>query len=194
MFIATVIASAGILQAAQIGWNAGGGSGLGTDAYIYAMTGSASDYTAVLNLLSTGGINDFQSYYNGLDHADTGTYGANSHVALGAGATVNGMFTYSSPGAYGLPDSFAGGSVQNVFFVILDASTVAAANNYSVSVLLSNTLPPSGTQNYAATWAAWGGPGVNGNGTWMPIIPEPTTMVVMAAGIAALGLRRRFRK
>ncbi|MCL2104304.1 MAG: PEP-CTERM sorting domain-containing protein [Kiritimatiellaeota bacterium] len=194
MFIATVIASAGILQAASISWSAASGSGVGSDGYVYVMTGTSTDYSAVVALLGAGNVAGFQSYFNSLDRSTDYTVGsiaANSHLALGAGTTTSGLFLSSHAGSYGTPDNFLGGSSQSVFFVIFDGADPLSADNYSVSYLYNQNLLASGARNYAITWANWGGQGVAG--VWLPI-PEPTTMVVMAAGIAALGLRRRFRK
>jgi len=200
MMMIVVAASAGLLQAAAIAWNAGGGSGLGSEAYIYAMTGTAADKAAVELLLAAGDVAGFQSYYAGL--VDVYTYagellGSNSNVALGAGVTGG-----SIPGGLAntnfaplAPQVFEGLSAQGVFYVIFDNADPLAADLYSVSQRFTPTVPSgSGTSApVAGSWANWGGTGVSGSTTWQDV-PEPTAMALLALGAAALGLRRRFRK
>ena len=198
MLMMTVAASAGILQAAQIGWNAGANSGLAANGYIYAMTGTSSDYNAVLAALGvpSGTYESFMSYYNAMDSVFSGgPYGANSHVSLGSGQTNAGGALLSTV-AGGSPDVFPGSSMQGVFFVMFNNANPALATEYTISYRNQQTLNATGTLNFSTTWANWQGMGQIGTGSWQPVIPvpEPTAMALVALGAAAVGLRRRFRK
>ena len=196
MFVAMVVASAGVSQAASITWSAPTGAPAATAGlYVYAMTGTAADQAAVFALLDVGNVKGFQSYYAGLDAVNSVSalsLGADSHVQLGSGITSAGGFL-TDVATFGTPNSFVNLTHQGVFYVIFDNADPTMATQFSISQLVDVNLGAGGATPGGITWANWGGLGVSGNGTWLPI-PEPTTMVVMAAGIAALGLRRRFRK
>jgi len=199
--IAMVATFAVISQAASFNWVVNG-TGLGTAGYCYAMTGTAADRTAVELLLAAGDIAGFQAYYAGLDSVfdivpPVATYGANSHVALGDGQTLTtppGGLTAVSLG--GFKNVFVDSTAQGVFFVLFDNANPLNADNYNLSARIGGTLPGAGgaATEFNPTWGNWGGAGVSGSTTWMPIIPEPTAMALLALGAAAVGLRRRFRK
>jgi len=198
IIIAMVAVSAVISQAASFNWNVTN-TGLGTDGYGYAFTGTAADRAAVALLLAAGDIGAFQAYYAGLDNVYThegADFGANSHVALGAGQTLTappGGLTAVALG--GAKNVFEGSTVQGVFYVLFDNADPLKAEYYNISARIQATLPAGGatSTSFNPAWANWGGTGVSGSTTWMPV-PEPTAMALLALGAAAVGLRRRFRK
>lgn len=75
-----------------------------------------------------------------------------------------------------------------LYMVIFDAATIGAANYFMVSSAITKTFGASGNNTYTFTTAGGTLPG-----SWTAV-PEPTAMALLALGVAAIGLRRKFIK
>ncbi len=194
--MATLLVMAVATQAAQISWNCGGGSGLAANGYVYAFTGTSANRTTVLNLLAGSVVADFNTYYNGLTYVGTektSTVPADSHLAMGKAVTVGGAVLSSSIYATP-PNAFVGSSQQGMFYVMFNNADYTKATQFAVSTVQVQALLATGAKAYSTTWANWGGTGVSGTTMWTAVVPEPTSMALLALGVAAVGLRRRFKK
>lgn len=79
---------------------------------------------------------------------------------------------------------------QNVtlYMVVFDAATIAGANYFMVSSAITKSFGASGNNTYTFTTAGGTLPS-----SWTAV-PEPTSMALLALGVAAVGLRRKFIK
>lgn len=80
---------------------------------------------------------------------------------------------------------------QNVtlYMVIFDAATIGGANYYMISSAITQSFGASGNKTYTFTTAGGTLPT-----SWTAVVPEPTSMALLALGVAAIGLRRKIRK
>ena len=109
---------------------------------------------------------------------------AGDEAAISGAATTKTLTSgLLSSSAYG---DFGQGETISVFAIILDAKTVADANNYMVLDAQSYTFGSAGE----AKQIAWGSQAAN---TWQSTaaVPEPTSGLLMLVGLAGLALRRR---
>lgn len=210
LMIAAILITAGMAQSSQVAWIAAsgitavGGGGLGTTGCGYAFTGTSDNRATVVALFSTATwAADFASYQSGLVNSQTApvtSIAANSHVALGGIAMSTAFNKMTSAGAAGVGgynnvaavNSFVASTQQSVFYVVFNDTVPAEATHYTVSVLQTQTLGATGIKSYTTTWADWGGTATVG--TWTAVVPEPTSMALLALGVAAIGLRRKLRK
>jgi hypothetical protein len=191
-----IIMVAGMTQAASVSWNVAGNtfakspddlSGNARAKFYSVLVFSAADQASVLAQLALGnvaGVGGVSSFAKGvrITTAAGGTFGTLTDVTLNA--------TYP------------------IFAIAFDtwgaaaASPLATANHYNMSsTLTANTYSPPNSGDKTGFWAAttvvgtstaWAG-GV-GTGAWTSVVPEPTSMALLALGVAAVGLRRKFRK
>jgi hypothetical protein len=175
MFLA-VIAIAGVTEAGSVRWS------MLNNAVVWKDTGTA---------VTTVG----QQYYLVLASDQASIISAiNGGTFSGGTAGVLGMGTASTTKGY-----VASAAVFN--------SGLAVGTSYNLSVLVFDSL--SGTDYYqfssSIPQAAWDGTtdigatagfaAANFNtANWTAVVPEPTSMALLALGVAAVGLRRRFKK
>jgi len=182
MFLAVSVCAAGV-QAAAINWGNVAASAIrGLDG-VTALTSAqaiTAGFTAML--------------------MDAGTDTAIADT-LGTVASINtksaGLLTGASDG-YVLPTQYTTGAQ---FYIRLEATF--GGTDYYMLVYRNNTADTfwattatlnTGTDTFAWTAATYGGLGSEGDvGRWVAV-PEPTSMALFGLGIAALGLRRKFRK
>ena len=167
-----VILAAGFMQAASVGWSTGQLKAPNPDGTFSATSlGSSTAYTAV-----------------------TFFFVDNSGVA---GAAVTGLTNTSDPSAglsaYGLTTGGTAFSANAKYWTYV----VVTANDNSFSLTSSTasfTVPGTGnaTLNYQ-TGAGFDTVANKLPGQWT-VVPEPTSMALLALGAAAMGLRRKFRK
>jgi hypothetical protein len=170
--------AAGSAQAAAIAWQTGnigsiavnGGSNFASDWAGQTMTfytvAAGFDYSGFLADLAAG--NDVSGYA----------------VTVSATASIAGASKYNtqitSPDLYTASTTYYGFAIaQNANADMNAAGTV----DYLVSALWTGTVAANLTANLGPLGF-----------TTLDVVPEPTSMALLALGVAALGLRRRLRK
>jgi len=85
------------------------------------------------------------------------------------------------------------GSSKTIYAVIYDASSIASAKNY----IVSDSITITAAANDAPVTASFGnmsGTATSNkflNSSWTSTVPEPTTVALLALGLAAVGLKRK---
>jgi hypothetical protein len=160
-----VMLIAGLSQAASVTWNSGG---------LQKPTGLGS------------------GVFNGATGATAGIYFATVFIYTDAGGTsqVTGLTgdTDSSTSPGSVLNGTAGTSLaaNTTYYAQVLITTTEGGYTYSLeSSLVSFVMP--GTGNGSVNFSA-------ALPTVWTVVPEPTSMALLALGVAALGLRRKFRK
>ena len=81
--------------------------------------------------------------------------------------------------------NYSAGTTVSAFTVVFDSPTASAGSQYMATASVSKKFPATGSD---ASFS-FGTPASQGY-TWTPI-PEPTTIALLALGLAAIGLKRK---
>jgi hypothetical protein len=166
MMIMAVALVAGMSQAATIVWNSGTLYSLADASGTFSTTTAKNDSLVCSALLYI---------YTDAACTDPVAITGNTDTTLSPGSALNGTTS----------DSFLANTTYYAVLIVTANSTYGTATMTSSAVAVTIPGTASGGVNFlsaAAMPSSW------------TVVPEPTSMALLAFGAAALGLRRKFRK
>ena len=194
MMMATALFAVVSVQAVALNW-----TGNGTTAKIYGLTSGTIMTTGAGS--QTAGMTAYYLLSSDLVTVQSKT--AESDILALAKATASGQ-TATSTGAAGRMggSTTVSASTAGVSYFVRVYATFSGADYYmdlkdANSAYWTTTKTGDDTVTESLAWSAatyGGATGVSGDfNKWVAVVPEPTSMALLAMGVVALGLRRKFR-
>ena len=168
----TAVAVVSAAQAASVGWSLAGANNFANDAYMFFVIGQ-----------------------NGVSGTDTITGLLDSGDVAGAAAKAFGSGTVASNGAANVTAGNSGKTLDagtyTAFYVIFDANPATSATKYALVTSANMTNKEIKSTVASFTFAAQNQSSVLNNANNWKAVPEPTTVALLALGLAAVGLKRK---
>ena len=163
-----VIAMAAMTQAATVTWSISGVKAPNPD-----------------GTFSTTAVNGGIAYlFYGAQNSASLNSAIQGESFTGAGSLYS-KATTSTGGIFQTGIGSYANEVVTLYMVIFNGATIATSTHYMISSDLTQTFTTvAKTYNFGTSMPT----------SWTAIVPEPTSMALLALGVAAVGLRRRFSK